>query len=139
MGTKFTIYGFFNEDGSATLEAREVIRDGTGTTVAGEGNCAKQADLSSITLKVFDISIDPPTEILSATLTISSVIFDSLQTDATWVPVVDSTGYNFRYIVPTTAFPTGDHKYRVEVKFTTTGGYVWTDRYEGGAVGVFTS
>jgi hypothetical protein len=139
MSAKTTIYGTWNEDGTATIQGRVIARDGTGAPVAGEGRAVKQADLSTVTIKVFNISADPPTESYTATLTIASVIFDSLQTDATWVPGVDSTGFNFSVDIPASAFPTGDQKYRAEVKYTTTGGSVGWGRWQGLAVGVATS
>ena len=139
MSAKTTFYGTWNEDGTATIQGRVIARDGTGATVAGEGKLVKMADLSSITIKVFNISADPPTETYTATLTISAVIFDSLQTDATWVPTVDSTGFNFSADIPASAFPTGDQKYRAEVKYTTTGSSIGWGRWEGLAAGVYTS
>jgi len=138
MSAKTTFYGTWNEDGTATIQGRMVGRSGTGAIVAGEGRLLLQADLTSLTIKVFKL-VDPATETYTATLTISSVVFDSLQTDATWVPGVDSIGYNFMADIPATAFPDGDNKYRAEVKGTATGGTIFWGRWEGGAVGVFTS
>lgn len=81
------------------------------------GSYFQQSDFSSIKLKVFD-SEDPSAPILSEiTLTISAVIFNSLQTaDSRWT--ADSTGYNFRYIVPASHLPAGGKRYRFEFKFT---------------------
>ena len=76
-----------------------------------------QADVSSIALKVFDEdAADPDTAVSEASLTVSAVVFDTLQTDARWQ--VDTTGYNFRYTIPAAALATGDHTYTVEFVFT---------------------
>jgi hypothetical protein len=79
-----------------------------------------QATISSISLKVFDLS-DGEQVGSTAALTVSSVVFDTLQTDARWTR--DGTGYNFRTTVGGAYFPVGDRDYRVEVVFTpATGG-----------------
>ena len=76
-----------------------------------------QADVSSITLKVFDEdAADPDAAVSTASLTVSAVVFNTLQTDARWQ--VDTTGYNFRYTIPAAALATGDHTYTVEFVFT---------------------
>lgn len=130
----------WQEDGSATLLARVTARDGTGaaTGVPGEGNWIKQADLSTITCKVFDRTpgyATPDTAIATPTVTISSAIQDTpVTSDAIWT--VDLVGYNFLFDVAGTNFPTGGHTYRVELYFTTTGSKTWTIAYEGVAVPV---
>lgn len=123
----------WQEDGSVTLLARVCSRDATGqaTGIKGEGRWVKQADLSTITCKVFDRSGDTPdTAIASPTVTISSVIQDTPVTDGElWDG--DITGYQFRLDLAGSCFPTGGHKYLVELYFTTTGGKTWTLQYEG--------
>lgn len=97
----------------------EAIFEDSGLYLAGRaedaltGDALLQSDLTSITLKVYEIS-DPDTEIASETLTIANVIFDTLQTDG-WT--IDSTGYNFRYQVPATSLPLGGAMYRFEFAF----------------------
>ena len=82
---------------------------------------AQQSEITSITCKVFDLDSDTPTTaIITPAITVSDVIFNSLQTDARWT--VDSTGFNFRHELLATAFPTGQHRYRVEYKITPTDG-----------------
>lgn len=131
----------FNEDGSATALARMTARDGSGsaTGVAGEGNWLQQADLSSITCAVFDLtSATPDTAVATPTVTISSAILNTPVTStAIWCR--DSVGYNFLHDLPPTVFPTGGHLYRVEYKFTTTGGAVGWLLMEGLATAVRTS
>jgi hypothetical protein len=134
MATVFSKTVRWWEDGSATLYARITARDGTGTLQSDGTRLLKQADLSALSVKVFDTSSEA-VETYTATLTISSVVFDTLQTD--WDE--DSTGYNFRAELPTTAFPTGGRNYQAEVKITTSGGGVGWVKYAGPAEAVHTS
>lgn len=72
-----------------------------------------QADLSSIALYVYDRTTQEQVGVTLA-LTVSAVIFDTLQTDARWTK--DATGYNFRTTISgATYFPDGDTSYRVEI------------------------
>jgi hypothetical protein len=134
MATIFSKSVRWWEDGSATLYARLTARDGTGTLQSDGTRLLKQADLSALSVKVFDVSGEAA-ETYSATLTISSVVFDTLQTS--WGE--DSTGYNFLAEIPTTAFPSGGKNYQAEVKITTTGGGVGWVKYTGPAEAVHTS
>lgn len=132
----------FSEDGTNTILGRAVARDGTGSAspVATEGNLIKRADLSSATVAVYDLSsATPETAVYSATLTISTVIYETLQTSGIWGLVADGEGGNFLCDLPPAAFPTGGHTYQVEVKLTTTGGSVGWGRWVGPALGVQTS
>lgn len=134
MATVHSISVKWREDGSATVLARITARDGTGATQASGRKLIKQADVSAIAVKVFDVSNDNAVT-LTATPAASAVIFDTLQTD--WD--ADSTGYNFKYNIATTAFPTGGNTYKFEVSITTTGGTVaWADA-TGPAVAVLSS
>lgn len=94
------------EDTSLTVMAR--IKGNAGTNIT-------QASLSSITCRSYDSS---DTLVVSPTVTISSSVFDTLQTeddDPRWTK--DSTGYNFAFTIPAAAFPS-PQLYRVEFKFT---------------------
>jgi len=132
MSTKTAVQ--WNEDGSATLLARIMARNGSGAVVTGEGKWTTQADFASITCKVFDRTT-ADTEVTPApTIVISSVIIDTPVTDgAIWT--ADDTGYNFAYDIAGTYFPTGGHIYRVEFFATMTGGTTtfWWE-YEGEAI-----
>lgn len=127
----------FWEDGSATIYGRLMARDGTGSSVIGEGKYVKQSDLSSITYKVFDV--EAGTEIATGTVTISTSVFDTPQTsteDPVWQA---SRGFNFRHDLAHTCFPTGGKVYRVEYLFITTGGTRGFAVFEGPAEAVMTS
>lgn len=92
------------EDSGVTLMAR---------VVGSDGNNLTQAATTAITCKVYDGS---GTNTLSPTVTVASAIFDTLQTDARWT--ADATGYNFRFEVPATAFPSAKKgRHRVEFLF----------------------
>ena len=100
------------EDSGISLMARVV---GAGSTAIA------QAEFTSITYCVYDTAA-PSTAIISAgtSVTISDVVFDTLQTDGRWTR--DATGYNFRYDVGSSELPDGNKTYRVEVKFTPSSG-----------------
>lgn len=90
--------------------------------VEADGSLITQATVSSITWKSFDLC-DRDTTVGSGTLTVTDVVFDSLQTDDRWTE--DSTGYNFRHDVPGTNQADGDTIYRYEYKVTMTAGGVF--------------
>jgi len=117
----------WNEDGDCTVLARVTARNGSGsaTGVSGEGNWIQQADLSTITCKVFDLSgTTPNTEIATPTVTISTEIQDTPVT-ATTIWTQGTTGYNFLHDLAASNFPNADHRYLVEYKFTLTGGGIF--------------
>ena len=104
------IIGTIWEDSGCSLMARV-----TGTA----GTAINQASTASITYKVFDLDgATPGTATQTGSMTVASVVFDTLQTDARWD--YDSTGYNLRYTAPATWFPDGDHRYRIEALLTDT-------------------
>lgn len=123
------IKGTVIEDGGATMLARVVGHSGAAIT---------QASLTSISYKVFDLDgTTPDTAILSGTATVSSVVFDTLQTDSRWSE--DSTGFNFAHALAVTAFPSGDHRHRIEYLFTPASGAVFFVLFEVAAIDVRTS
>lgn len=121
--------GRVNEDGSYSVLARVTGLDATGAELApGEGNLVKQADLSSISCKVFDLGTSRTnqsgSEVLPApTPTPAANVFDTPRTVG-WG--ADDLGYNFRHDLGPAYAPDGDHWYLIEYKFTlTTGGVGW--------------
>jgi len=85
--------------------------------VGWTGALVTQATISSIAYKVVDLD-NADTVTASGALAKASVVFDTAQTDGSW-PYDD--GYNFRWLVPASAFPTGGHRYAVEITFTPAG------------------
>jgi hypothetical protein len=100
------------------------------------GTPITQATISSITCKVFDKNVSVETPVLTPSITVSSVVFDTLQDDdPRWT--IDETGYNFLHAIAATAFPTNNHIYRIEYIFTPTSGAVFPLVYEGKAEAIF--
>ena len=95
-------YGKVNEDSSFAIMSR--------VSVAGE--LWTQAVVASISFKIWNSS---NVEIASVPLTISAVVFDTLQVDGRWK--VDSTGYNFRHDLDHTVL-TDAGTYRIEYHVT---------------------
>ena len=114
-----------NEDGTATILAQLGARDGTGALLPAKNGVSsgkkflKQADLSTITCTVRD-QADLSTVIVTPTITISSVVYDTPRFD--W-PYGPDEAYNLEITAATTWFPTPS-TFEVELKFTTTGGSV---------------
>lgn len=88
-----------------------------------DATALQQADISAITIKVYDKN-DPANAILTDTLTVADVIYDTLQTGNGWMldsaanpdPISGLYGWNFRYKTPTTYFPQGNRTYTVEAE-----------------------
>ncbi len=123
-----TFYGRVNEDGSATVLARLVSLDGTGTAVRdAEGPCVLRADVSSIACHVYDLGTSKDaatgTEVTPAPTLSAANVSDSLLSPG-WDTYADPAGYNFRHDLAPAYFPTGGHWYLVEYKFTLTSGAV---------------
>jgi hypothetical protein len=76
-----------------------------------------QSTISLITWKLF--RTDNRTQISSGTLTVASVIFNTLQT---WPDKPNESGYNFATSFSGSLFASGASRYRLEITFTPTGG-----------------
>lgn len=94
------------EDSAPFLMARVTNAGGTNFT---------QSLTSSIAYTVYN-ETDAVIVVTSTALTVSDVIFDTLQTDARWT--VDSTGYNFGWALPIASIPDGLKKYLVDIIIT---------------------
>ena len=125
----------WQEDSTPTVLGRITAPNGTGaaTGVDGEGNWLKQADISTITCKVFDLSSAAPnTPVAEPTVDKTVAVLDTpVTTNVVWTE--DTVGYNFTHQLLNTIFATGEHTYRVEYKVTLTGGAVFHGAYEGPA------
>ena len=114
------IVGTVFKNGSATLLARVVGADGTPVT---------QADIASAEYGVYLLEHDDPdaAAVVSGhdgvSLDVSSLIFDSLQTDGVWD--VDQTGYNFKQVLDVSAnqaFTVAGRTYRIVFELTPASG-----------------
>ena len=87
--------------------------------IQADGADITQAAVSSIQYAVIN---DGTKEVITslASLTVSSVVFDTLQTDDRWTE--DNTGYNFRHDVDQSVLTDPDISYRFEYKVTLSGG-----------------
>jgi hypothetical protein len=83
-----------------------------------DGTLLLQAGTGSITYKVFRQDSNANTETGTGTLVIADVIFDTAQTDSGW-PY--DAGFNFKTLLPASAFPTGGRTYRIEIIITPSG------------------
>lgn len=96
------------EDTGCTIMARIYGNAGTAIT---------QASLTAITCTVSKIG--DGTTVATPSVTISSVVYDTLQTsDPRWTRAGgDSTGFNFLLALAQTNFPTGEEWYFVDIAF----------------------
>jgi hypothetical protein len=92
-----------------------------------------QASISSINAVVTDLTKEKALAgsgfVSNTSLVVSSVVFDTLQSDLTWQkdtamnpapppPVSDGAfGFNFAWLAPATNFATAGDRYQVDVKF----------------------
>jgi hypothetical protein len=97
------------EDSVAYVMARVVGEDGSNIT---------QASINAIACEV--LKKDDGTTVATPSITVSDVVFDTLQTDGRWTE--DATGYNFRHALVVASFPDPDTTYRVQYVFTPEGG-----------------
>jgi hypothetical protein len=105
---------------SAEIYAADIYEDGTPTLLARvygtAGTPITQATCSSIAYSITDTTTNTVAD--SGSLTISAVIYDTLQTDAIWTK--DATGYNFKWTPSATYLSAPGVTYAVEATITTT-------------------
>lgn len=134
----------WHEDSSATLLGRITAKNGTGeyTGVPGEGNWLKQADIATITGKVFDLDGDTPaTPTQEFDVTIATSVIDTPDASGE-VWTVDSIGYNFQWNLPSTYVPSSGHRIVVEFKVTLVAGLgslVFHGTYQGTVLPILSS
>ncbi len=116
------------KNGSVTMLARVVGADAANIT---------QADISSVAYSVYTLDEDDQDSLTVVTghdataITVSALIYDTLQTDDLWS--IDSTGYNFSHILDVStnqAFTVAGKKYLVVFSLTPASGQVILVRYE---------
>ena len=121
------IYGNAFKNGSATLMARIVGADGENIT---------QADIATVRYSVYLLDDQDPdgrtaiTGHSQITLPVYQVVYNSLQTDATWT--VDAIGYNFRHVLDVAAhaaFAIAGRRYLIEYALTPLSGQVILIRF----------
>ena len=107
------------EDTPVTILARVCARVASGSLspIQTEGSLLKQADVSSISCKVYD---EVGTLIAETAPSKTNVIYDTLQTTGVFARIV--RGGNFAYDVPATMFPVGAVNVQVEITITLTSG-----------------
>ena len=109
------------------LSVRWNVPERSGCTIMGyiqghDGAAITKSDVSSIAYTVIDVR-RPSVTVESGALTVGTVVYDTLQTDARWTK--DSTGYNFAWAAPVTIVPEGGKTYQVEIEFTPASGAVY--------------
>ena len=101
-----------------------------------DATAINQATISTATYSVFLLDDDDPdsrTVVVGhdgASLTVSAIIFNTLQTDARWT--VDSTGYNFRHTIDVSsndAFTIAGRNYLAEYRLVPASGQVIIVRF----------
>jgi hypothetical protein len=85
-----------------------------------DGDLITQADVSSIAYTSVDMHGDTTSAVSSGALVVAATVFDTLQTDSRWT--VDSTGYNFGFLLPAACIPEGDRCYSIDVVLTMASG-----------------
>lgn len=119
MNAKRFQWGPAWEDTPLTILARLCAKTATGSAspVPEEGNLLLQADVTSVTCKIYD---EGGTIVISTTPTTSDVVYDTLQTTGVWKNL--ARGGNFLYTIPATGFPSGLTEVTVEITLTLSSG-----------------
>ena len=84
-----------------------------------DGTRITQATTDSVVCRSVDLD-DTSTAISQPDITVSTSVFDSLQTDSRWT--VNASGYNFGFILPGSAIPSARKTYLVTFDFVPTSG-----------------
>lgn len=128
MATAHETYGTVFKAGSAVLLAR---------IVGSDAEAIVQADVSTIRYSILKLNERAPdsTEAVDGhddvLLTVSDVLFDTLQTDDLWS--ADVVGYNFRHeldVATNEAFPTAGVSYQVRYVVTPASGQKIVFRFQ---------
>jgi len=118
---------------NAAIKWNVKVKQSSGGSICGRARnssaaCITQSGITSISVKYRTLGKTGDTTTTS--LTVASVVFDTLQTDAYWNKIdgvaVDTIGYNFRWNFGAAVF-TEPVQYVVVVTFTPASGAVWWD------------
>lgn len=108
--------------------------------VPDDAGYGQQADISTIVMSVIDTKLKKKV-IDDLSLTVSSVVYNTLQTDARWTDengaAIDAIGYNFRYDTLRTHIPNGGTTYLFEFYFTPVSGEPFAAAFEVEALNLF--
>ena len=127
MADASDIRGVAFKNGSATLLARVVGADGTAIVRA---NLASAEYTAYLLDETDPDSATPITGHAGVAVSVSSLVYDSLQNDDLWD--TDDTGYNFKHILDVTGnqvFTTAGRIYRVVFSLTPNSGQVILVRF----------
>ena len=103
-------------------QARITAYGATGTAVDEEGPAVNQADCSSLSYALYDVTADMSVINPSTALTVASQISNSLTDDDVWT--LDTTGRNFLHNIAGSLLTKHNHRYRAVYTLTLTGGAI---------------
>lgn len=127
MATSQDTFGTVFKNGGAILLAR---------VVDGAGDPITTSDVVSLSYSVLELDDCDPNSTTavsghdSESLSVGSVVFDTLQTDSLWT--VDATGYNFRHeidVATDEAFPKAGVSYQARYVLTPVSGQKMVFRF----------
>jgi len=101
-----------------SIDTQVVYEDSAFSVLArihANGTNVVQADVSTITYSIYPTDSDTA-HTTATSLTVATVIYDTLQTDARWTK--DITGYNWRHDVAATVLVDPADDYQIEYKVT---------------------
>ena len=101
-----------------SIDTQVVYEDSAFSVLArihANGTNVVQADVSTITYSIYPTDSDTA-HTTATSLTVATVIYDTLQTDARWSR--DITGYNWRHDVAATVLVDPTKDYQIEYKVT---------------------
>ena len=109
------------------MDTQIVYEDSTFSVLArihANGSNVTQSDVTSITYQIFPTDSDTA-HTGETSLTVSAVIYDTLQTDGRWTK--DLSGYNFKHDVAATVLvdPLDDYQFEYKVTMSDASVFHW--------------
>ena len=105
--------------------------------VGADGSAVTQSDISTAEYSIYLLDDQDPDSLTAVddhdavSLTVSSVVYDTLQTDDIWDK--DTTGFNFKYTIDIStnaAFTVAGRKYQIRFELTPATGQVIIVRFQ---------